>query len=169
MGLPFPFPFLLLLIGKLHFAQIFFARLEKMQQQEPPGGARRKLSTMRVCVVVAFFCAVGYGVYWNVNYVLYSIRTEFARDQIKTFSSMERIARSGSERDAAEALQYVIEYYPSGTKQTTDSTLDRIVEHARSRAIDEIVSILRSRTRRDFGNDAKQWIQYLHTMPRFRA
>lgn len=121
--------------------------------------------TRQAWLVVAFFCAVGYGVYWNVKCVLYSIRTEFARDQINMFSNMEGLAGSGSERDAAEALQYVIGYYPSGTKQPAGSTLDRIVEHARSHAIDEIVSILRSRTGQDFGNDPKEWLKHLHPEP----
>lgn len=130
-----------------------------MQEQEASGECKRKLSAVRLWFIVGLICVICYGAYWNVNYILLSIQAEFARDQVATFSGMEKQARDGSARNAAEALQYVIDYYPSGTKQRAGSALDRIVEQARSRSVDEIVSILRAKTGRDFGNDPKVWLK----------
>ena len=58
-------------------------------------------------------------------------------------------------------LEYALWYYPSGTKQTKSSRLDRVVERARRCAVREIIAILRSRTGRDFGDDPRRWIDGL--------
>ena len=58
-------------------------------------------------------------------------------------------------------LEYALWYYPSGTKQTKGSGLDQVVERARQCAVREIIEILRSRTRKDFGDDPRRWIEGL--------
>ena len=58
-------------------------------------------------------------------------------------------------------LEYTLSYYPSGTKQTNGSPLDRVVERARWCAVREIIGILRSRTHKEFGDDPRRWIDGL--------
>jgi hypothetical protein len=58
-------------------------------------------------------------------------------------------------------LEYAPRYYPSGTKQTKGSRLDRLLERARQCAVREIIAILRSRTGEDFGDDPRRWTEGL--------
>jgi hypothetical protein len=58
-----------------------------------------------------------------------------------------------------ELLEYVVSYYPSGTKQTAGSRLDKIVERARQSTIREMISALRKRSGQDFGDDPQAWLR----------
>jgi hypothetical protein len=60
---------------------------------------------------------------------------------------------------AAESLQYVVGYYPSGSKQETGSRLDRMVEQERALATRDIIAYLRSKTGEDLGERPEAWIQ----------
>jgi hypothetical protein len=70
---------------------------------------------------------------------------------------MEQKAKSSPPEEAAEYLEYLVNYYPSGTKQLAGSKLDRIVESARSHAIKAVIDGLRSTTGKDLGDDPKSW------------
>lgn len=59
----------------------------------------------------------------------------------------------------ADRLRTVITYYPSGTKQDKGSALDQIVEQQRDRAVQEIITMLRVRTRDDLGRAPEPWIK----------
>jgi hypothetical protein len=61
--------------------------------------------------------------------------------------------------DAADCLAYAAHYYPSGSKQETDSQLDRIVERDRALAVRDIIMRLREKTGEDLGNTPEPWIQ----------
>jgi hypothetical protein len=68
--------------------------------------------------------------------------------------------RQTAESESADVgyLEYALSYYPSGTKQTEGSALDRVVERARQSAVREIIAILRFKTGKDFGGDPRRWI-----------
>jgi hypothetical protein len=55
-------------------------------------------------------------------------------------------------------LEYIINYYPSGTKQIEGHRLDQIVETARAGAVREVISYLREKTGKDFGDDPQVWL-----------
>ena len=61
--------------------------------------------------------------------------------------------------DAALCLDYVVNYYPSGTKQKTGSELDQIVERARKNAEDDIIAYLRKNAAEDLGNNSEPCIK----------
>jgi len=84
-------------------------------------------------------------VYLSVQLMWLNIRLAFAVDEVSIFSEMVEKARSGTKANATEYLDYVIFYYPSGTKQISGSALDRLVEDRRQIAIDEIRRILKER------------------------
>ena len=60
-----------------------------------------------------------------------TLKIAMAEEQVKIFDSMRLKALESSPREAAECLEYVQNYYPSGSKQVAGSRLDSIVESAR--------------------------------------
>jgi hypothetical protein len=62
-------------------------------------------------------------------------------------------------RQAVEYLQYAHHYYPSGTKQTTGTRLDRIVERCRNSSEQRIIELLRRAGAKDCGTDPEDWIK----------
>jgi uncharacterized protein YijF (DUF1287 family) len=89
-----------------------------------------------------------------------SIQIAFAEDQTAIFDLMRRQTQESADADVSY-LEYTLWYYPSGTKQTKGSALDRVVERARQSAVREIIAELRSRTNKDFGDDPRRWIEVL--------
>jgi len=67
--------------------------------------------------------------------------------------------QSTKPRDIAESLEYVVWYYPSGTKQEAGSRLDRVVERHRKAVVRDIVAHLRSVTNQDLGERPEPWIE----------
>jgi hypothetical protein len=53
-----------------------------------------------------------------------SLRVAFADDQIQIFDEMRTKALRSSPSEAVNHLEYVVSYYPSGTKQISGSRLD---------------------------------------------
>jgi hypothetical protein len=88
-----------------------------------------------------------------------SIEIGLADEQTWVFERMTSQASRSNAGEAAECLQYVVDYYPSGTKQQTGSKVDRIVERDRAHAIREIIGYLRQKTGEDLGDDPEQWIR----------
>jgi hypothetical protein len=68
-------------------------------------------------------------------------------------------ACKGSAERAAECLEYVVNYYPSGSKQDSGSPLDEVVETSRRLAIENIITCLRLKSGKDFGDDPKVWLK----------
>ncbi len=92
-------------------------------------------------------------------------QTESARDQIAYFTEMSNRSLAGNPAQAAECLAHIVNYYPSGTKQTRGSALDTLVEAQRERAQSEIIAILRARTRDDLGQKPEPWIKKYRKNP----
>ncbi len=65
------------------------------------------------------------------------IRVSFACEQIELFRSTLEATRSG-QVSREDAIDSISNYYPSGTKQATGSTTDRIVEHVRAICLSEL-------------------------------
>jgi hypothetical protein len=102
------------------------------------------IASKRITVVLVLLCAMlmaaGGCLYW-----------EYECLQIRALQS----SLSG----AADCLQYVTCYYPSGTKQETGSQLDRMVERERMKAVHDIIAYMRTKTDQDLGDDPSAWIQ----------
>lgn len=81
-----------------------------------------------------------------------------AVEQVEIFEQMRQQAIAAEPRGAVDCLDYVANYYPSGSKHATGSRLDRIAELARASAIREIIATLRSKTGKDLGEDPVAWI-----------
>jgi len=92
-----------------------------------------------------------------------SIEIGFADEQTGIFEDMTTQALQSNTRQAVDCLQYVVEYYPSGTKQRTGSHLDLIVERQRRQAIREIIAYLRKKTGEDLGSAPEDWIKKFGT------
>jgi hypothetical protein len=95
-----------------------------------------------------------------IDHWLTVVHIAFAQEQTAIFDQMRRQTAESATLDLGY-LEYALWYYPSGTKQTKGSSLDRVVERARQCAVREIIEILRSRTGRDFGDDPRRWIEGL--------
>ena len=93
------------------------------------------------------------------NHARLKIEVAFAEEQTRIFEQMRQQAIGGSPSGAAESLAYVVNYYPSGTKQREGSRLDRVVERMRSSAIRDIISHLRQKTGEDLGEKPEAWIE----------
>lgn len=107
--------------------------------------------------------------YQFVVAMLDSLRLSFASDQTQIFCEIATEAKQAlaqeppNIRSALGSLEYIINYYPSGTKQTAGSTLDIIVERSRSLAEASIIEKLRVETGKDFGSKAEDWLRGLAT------
>ena len=131
-----------------------------------PNGAygSTKKSVINRLVHFRFYSAIIIGVVlcgvFSIKYTLLKLRISFAYGQISTFevmrSSLDNISEPG---ELSAKLEYVLNYYPSGSKQITGTQLDKIVELARSNTASEIISHLRVRTGKDVGSDPQRWLK----------
>ena len=110
------------------------------------------LSSLIVVAVLCVVCAA--------KYTMLKLQVAFADGQVAIFEEMEASANSTIDpRQMSGKLEYAVNYYPSGSKQTKGTQLDRIVETARSNSIAAIIARLRTTTGKDFGNDPQQWLK----------
>jgi hypothetical protein len=98
------------------------------------------------------------GIGWT-SHLLQWMRVCFAEDQTRIFEEMRSKALTSDNSEAVHCLQYVIDYYPTGTKQISGSPLDQTVERARVRATADIIAHLRTSTGKDLGSSPEPWIQ----------
>jgi hypothetical protein len=121
---------------------------------------RRQLLVVTTIVVLV----LGLG-FLMIEHMTMGLRIAFADEQTAIFEQMRRQTAESASVDV-RSLEYALNYYPSGTKQTPGTSLDRIVERARQTAIREIIAILRTRTGQDFGDDPRAWIDGLRAESR---
>lgn len=74
----------------------------------------------------------------QVTLLMTSLRIEFAREQVEMFDDQRKIFRGKRGPVVDDRIQFVKEYYPSGTKQVAGSKLDTIVERFRQAVIEEL-------------------------------
>jgi len=108
--------------------------------------------------LVALLLAILLG-WQSWNHARLKIGVAFAEEQTRIFEDMRQQAVGGSPLGAAEALAYVVNYYPSGTKQREGSRLDRVVERARASVVSDIISGLRQKTGENLGAQPEAWIE----------
>ncbi len=89
------------------------------------------------------------------------VRIALADEQTAIFDDMRVKAEPADAAKALDYLEYALRYYPSGTKQTEGSQLDRIVERARQNALREIIAGLRVKTGKNLGDDPQRWLDEL--------
>jgi hypothetical protein len=106
-----------------------------------------------LCGLLAFVSAALF-----VGYAPLKLRLAFASEQVHIFDEMRDKALHSDASGAAGCLEYVVNYYPSGTKQQSGSRLDRMVESARTQSVREILACLRAKTGEDLGADPEPWI-----------
>jgi len=107
-----------------------------------------------VCVGLVVLCG---SLIWSHGWL--TIRVAWASEQTKIFDEMRTRALTSDPAGAAGCLEYVVGYYPSGSKQETGSRLDRMVELERTLATRDIVAYLRTKTGEDLGASPEAWIQ----------
>ena len=117
----------------------------------------KRPTILALCAII-FLLTTTMWLLWH--YTLLNIQIAFAAEQSQIFEETRNKALSTSIRgEAVRYLEYIDDYYPSGTKQDVGSLLDEIVEHNRDIAKRDIVAHLRATTGKDFGNDPKNWIK----------
>ena len=109
-------------------------------------------------LMVALLVLTGIIVFQAVMSFQQRLRLSFAEEQIEIFEEMKRKSSDADLQQSAECLDYVVNYYPSGTKQIEGTSLDRIVENNRSIAISEIIGTLRRKSGIDLGDAPEPWI-----------
>jgi hypothetical protein len=95
--------------------------------------------------------------FWNHGSL--KIRVAFASGQTKNFDEMRTKALQSDAMGAADCLNYIVNYYPSGSKQETGARLDSMVERERVFAERDIIAHLRAKTGEDLGQSPGAWIQ----------
>jgi hypothetical protein len=110
---------------------------------------------------VGLLMLITFAAYREIEHGITGIHIAFADDQTAIFEEMLEKVERGDIGEAADHLAYVVNYYPSGTKQVIGSRLDRVVERARRSALREIIASLRIKTHQDFGDDPERWIEGL--------
>jgi len=122
-------------------------------------GYKRLVFALSAALVVLIAFAGKF--YWDS--VQLRLRVAFAGEQIEVFKNLRALALSSNAPGAAQSLESVVHYYPSGTKQVSGTPLDLVVERERADAICAIVAHLRAKTGEDLGDAPEAWIQkYVH-------
>jgi hypothetical protein len=106
------------------------------------------------CIGLLVLCGL---LFWN--YGVLKVQVAFASEQTQIFDDMCTKASQSDVPGTVACLNYVVSYYPSGTKQVTGSRLDRMVERERMTAARAIIASLRIRTGEDLGENPDMWIQ----------
>jgi hypothetical protein len=78
-------------------------------------------------VALLLVLALAAKLFWDTG--MLQVQVAFASEQTGIFDSMRTQALSSDAAGAAGSLEYVVHYYPSGTKQVAGSRLDGVVMH----------------------------------------
>jgi hypothetical protein len=114
----------------------------------------------KLTLVILFILLSGYSAILTFQYLEQYLQVCFAEEQIKIFFRLKKDIYS-SEKNAEIALKlaYLVDYYPSGTKQKKGSRLDILVENTRKNVIEDILAFLKNKTGKNFGANPKIWIE----------
>ena len=121
-----------------------------------------------IAVVLGFALAAAlFGCGWLVvNNAWRSLTVSFADEQTRLFHEFRDEALATNDpAKAANYLDAVISYYPSGSKQQRGTKLDRLVERHRHDASLAIIRHLRQITGKDLGNDPQCWLEEFNKAP----
>ncbi|WP_309714466.1 hypothetical protein [Armatimonas sp.] len=96
---------------------------------------------------------------WSlVSYLHLDVRVILANDQTSRIAKWRDEALASKKEDWIGSLWWIVNEYPSGTKQIKGSSLDQIVERQRAAAVHEVLAHLRKETGQNFGDDPEAWI-----------
>ncbi len=105
-------------------------------------------------VLLVCFCVLA----WKSEWLHFGAM--FADEQTELFDQMRSYAlNSTTPSEIAGFLQYIVHYYPSGTKQRAGSRLDRVVERHRAAVVRDIVGHLQRTTGDKLGENPDAWIE----------
>ncbi len=119
-------------------------------------------SFKRLLIILGIFCLV---LLVSIGCLLWSyfdflLHVKLADEQVKVFyEKRTQSLQSSIPKEIAGNLEYVISYYPSGTKQKEGTILDQGVERSRRMVIKDIVNHLRQVTNGDLNEKPEFWIQ----------
>ena len=116
----------------------------------------KRLAIALGVISVGLFVLCG-SLFWSYGWL--KVQVAFASEQTQIFDEMRTRALQSDAAEAVGCLEYVVDYYPSGSKQETGSRLDRMVERERTLAARDIVAYLRTKTGEDLGASPEPWIQ----------
>ena len=116
----------------------------------------RRLTVFLGALCVALVVLYGF-LFWSYGWLKISVA--FAGEQSQISDEMRIRAIQSDTTNATRCLEYVINYYPSGTKQLAGSRLDRMVERERAVAVNAIMNYLHDKTGDDLGAKPEAWIQ----------
>lgn len=118
----------------------------------------RHRSPWILAVLLVF--ALGIAGYWFVRHGFLQVQSALAEEQTLYFEqAREQGLESSRPEDIVGCIEGTLRYYPSGSKQTTGSHLDRMVERARRLAVEDLIRHLKNKTDLDLGNDPQKWIE----------
>jgi hypothetical protein len=96
---------------------------------------------------------------WSlVSYLHLNLRVTLANDQTRRIVVHRDQALALKKEDGIGSLWWIVNEYPSGTKQIKGSVLDQMVERQRAAAVHEVLAHLRKETGQNFGDDPNVWI-----------
>ena len=105
----------------------------------------RRHSTWILAVSLVF--ALGLAGYWFVRHGWLHVQSALAEEQTLYFEeAREQGLKSSRPEDIVGCIEGALNYYPSGSKQTTGSHLDQVVERARRLAVDDMIRHLKNKT-----------------------
>lgn len=150
-------------VGHLNYTSSLMARAIRRGTKRP--GEEPSMASPSTKCYLPWIVALLLGgllVYWLIDDLWTRMQIGLAEAQTAIF---EQMRQQVADSDAIEVgcLEYVVVYYPSGTKQTAGTPLDRVVERARRSTVREIIATLRTKTGEDFGDDPRRWIEGLKT------
>ena len=135
---------------------------ENNQAEVSVGNANNKRSIANGLLVVVGLVALLLAIllsWQSWNYVRLRVEVAFAEEQTRIFAEARSKALESSVTEAAELLDHIQYYYPSGSKQRAGSHLDRIVERDRVGASRDVIHYLRQKTGEDLGEKPEPWVQ----------
>jgi hypothetical protein len=98
--------------------------------------------------------------YWFVRHGWLHVQAALGEEQTLYFEqARDKALQSSRPEDIVPCIEGTLNYYPSGSKQTTGSHLDRMVERARRLAVDDMIGQLKRKTGLELGNDPTKWIE----------
>jgi hypothetical protein len=117
----------------------------------------RRSSWILAALLVLSLALAGY---WFVRQGWLRVQAALAEEQTLYFEeARDKALQSSRPEDIVQCVEGTLNYYPSGSKQTTGSHLDQMVERARRLAVDDMIRHLKSKTGLELGNDPTKWIE----------
>ena len=117
---------------------------------------RRSVWVLAASLVLAFALAG----YWFVRHGWLHVQGALAEEQTLYFEeARDKALQSTRPEEIAQCIKGTLTYYPSGSKQTCGSHLDRMVERARRLTVDDMMRHLRHMSGQDLGNEPQKWLE----------